>query len=360
MAMRFALTCCVALAFAVISTARADISASLKSGQNDIKQVGPLAFGPDGVLFVGDTQQGAVYAIATGDTKGDASKAKIDVKGIDQQVAAMLGTTSADILINAIAVNPATGNVFLAISRGKGPDAAPVLVRVDAAGKLSEVNLSEAKFSKALLNNVSERGNQRNQSITDLKYVDGKVIVAGLSNEEFASKLRVLEFPFSEDADRGASVEIFHGNHGAIETRSPVRTFVTLNIQGEKSILAGYTCTPLVTFPLSELKSGAKVTGKTVAELGAGNTPLDMISYQKDGKEYLLMANTRYGVRKVGTEDIPSVTPITKRVGGTGGLKFEDIDGLKNVVHLDKLNSENAVLLLAADGGSELRTIPLP
>src|SRR5262245_65414652 len=120
--------------------------------------------------------------------------------------------------------------------------------------------------------------------------------------------MRVLECPFCEDADRGASVEIFHGNHGAIETRSPVRTFVTLNIQGEKSILAGYTCTPLVTFPVSELKGGAKVTGKTVAELGEGNTQLDMISYQKDGKEYLMLANTRYGVRKIVATDIPWVS----------------------------------------------------
>src|SRR5262245_10372245 len=89
-AMRFALTACAALALAIASTARADLTESLKTGGMDIKQAGPIAFAPDGVLFIGDTQQGAVYAVATGDTKGDASKVKVDVKGVDGQIAAML------------------------------------------------------------------------------------------------------------------------------------------------------------------------------------------------------------------------------------------------------------------------------
>ena len=42
-----------------------------------------------------------------------------------------------------------------------------------------------------------------------------------------------------------------------------------------------------MTIPLSELKPGNKVKGKTIAELGNRNRPLDMIVYKgKDGKEY--------------------------------------------------------------------------
>src|SRR4051812_14119589 len=90
----------VALLVSVAAPARADATTSLKAGTIDIKQAGPLAFGPDGVLFVGDSRQGAVYAVATGDTGGDPSKVSVDVKGIDKQVAGMLGTTADDILIN--------------------------------------------------------------------------------------------------------------------------------------------------------------------------------------------------------------------------------------------------------------------
>jgi hypothetical protein len=281
------------------------------------------------------------------------------VKGIDAKVAAMLGIPAADLLINDMAVNPASGNVYLSVSRGRGATATPVIVRVDGAGALSEVKLSDAKFSKATLENIHASGNNRNQSITDISFVDGKVLIAGLSNEEFASKLRSVAFPFTK-ADRGASVEIYHGAHGAVETRSPVRTFATIQVNGKTNVLAAYTCTPLVLFPVDDLKDGTKVTGKTIAELGNGNQPLDIITYQKDGKEFLLLSNTRRGVMKIGTEQIPSVTPINQKIDSTAGTKFETIVDLENVAQLDKLNNETAVLLVTANGSSELKTIALP
>ena len=45
----------------------ADFTASLKLGKADIKFAGPLTFGPDGVLFVGDSLGSAVYALDTQD-----------------------------------------------------------------------------------------------------------------------------------------------------------------------------------------------------------------------------------------------------------------------------------------------------
>lgn len=357
--MKISLACWVALVLAVVCTARANLTESLKSGRMDIKQAGPLAFAPDGVLFVGDNQSGAIYAIDTGDTAGDPANASVNVKGIDKQIAAMLGTTPGDIIINDLAVNPASGNVYLSVSRGRGNAAAPALIKVDATGKISEVKLAEARFARASLNNAPAGGNQRGQAITDLAYSNGKVIVAGLSNEEFASKLRTLEFPFGKSDS--ASIEMYHGSHGAMETRSPVRTFVTMDIAGAPNVLAAYTCTPLVTFPIAELKGGSKVTGKTVAELGNGNTPLDMITYQKDGKEYLLVTNTKRGVMKVSTDGITNVAAIRQRIAGTAGLKFETIKELSNVKQLDKLNAQSAILLVAADGTeAELKTVPLP
>ena len=37
--------------------------------ESDIKSAGPLAFGPNGVLLVGDTVGAAVFAIETGDAE---------------------------------------------------------------------------------------------------------------------------------------------------------------------------------------------------------------------------------------------------------------------------------------------------
>jgi hypothetical protein len=81
-----------------------------------------------------------------------------------------------------------------------------------------------------------------------------------------------------------------------------------------------------VQFPIRELKPGAKIKGKTVAELGNRNRPLDMISYQKDGKPYLLLANSSRGIMKIATEKIVEVDGITEPVSGTKGLGYETIE----------------------------------
>jgi hypothetical protein len=196
---------------------------------------------------------------------------------------------------------------------------------------------------------------------TDLQFTGGQVIVAGLSNEEFASKLRVLDFPFKEAAD-GASVEIFHGAHGKLETHSPVRTLAVFDVAGQPNVLAAYTCTPLVRFPLSDLKPGGKIRGTTVAELGNRNRPLDMIVYQKDGKDYLLINNSSRGVMKVDVAKIDSTDGITDHVkgGGTAGLTYDTIKELTGVTQLDKLDKDRAVILVQTDSGMNLKAVALP
>ncbi len=338
--------------------AAADRDNGLRQGKPDLKSIGPLAFGPDGVLFIGDPQGAAVFAVDTGD-RGPAATGAVQVEGIDGKIASLLGIDSRQLLINSLAVNPASGLVYLSVSRGKGPDAMPVLLRIDRKGKIDEVSLADVKFAKAALPNAATK--QRQEAITGLAYVRGKVLVAGLSNEEFASTFRVIPFPFAE-ADRGAGIQIFHGSHGRLETASPVRTFVPYEVNGEQDLLAAYTCTPLVKIPVDELKPGAKVKGATVAELGNGNRPLDMIVYQKGGKDYLLLANNKRGVMKIATEGIDKIEPITSPVRGkpTAGLPYETVSSLKGVEHLAKLDGDNALLLVRAESGLNLETVPLP
>jgi hypothetical protein len=332
----------------------------LKKGNPGLKSAGPLAFGPDAILFVGDPKGAAIVALDTADKPASPAAGPIKVAKVDTQVASLIGATPKDILINSIAVNPASGAAYLSVSRGKGPDAAPAIIRIDTKGKVSLLPLEEIAFAKVSLPNASDKSRQ--EAITHLAFVKGKVIVAGLSNEQFASTLRSIPFPF-KDADKGASVEIFHGAHGKLETHSPVRTFVPYDIAGETHLLAAYTCTPLVKVPVADLKPGAHVKGTTVAELGNRNRPLDMIVYQKDGKDYILMANNSRGVMKITTEGINKVDPITKPVkgGGKAGLTYDTIAELKGVEHLDKLDKDNALVLVRGEDGSlSLDTVPLP
>ena len=121
------------------------------TGKVQIRSAGALAFGNEGVLFIGDSVGGSVVAVDTRDTKTSSNASSIDIKGINEKAAALLGTTPDQILINDVKVNPISKNVYLSVSRGKGPDSVPVILRVDANGKLSEFSLDNVQFSSAPL-----------------------------------------------------------------------------------------------------------------------------------------------------------------------------------------------------------------
>jgi hypothetical protein len=328
-----------------------------------LSSIGPLAFGPDGVLFAADRQAATIYALNLG-AQGSGARGTADVAAITSKIAAMLGTAPAEITITDLAVHPGSGNSFLAVTRGQGPTARPALLRVDGAGTVTLVTLDTVSYTSVTMPNpapesTTGRGG-RLQSVTDMALSNGRLIVSGLSNEEFASKLWSVPYPFAS-ADRGASVEIYHGNHGQLETRSPVMAFLPMTVDGQPHVIASYTCTPLVRFPVTSLKTGEKVVGTTIAEFGAGNQPLDMIQYEKDGQSFLLMSNSRRGVMKIPTADFGSAGAITERVGGTAGIPYETIASMSGVEQLDKLDANRSIVIASiASGDRNLTAVPLP
>lgn len=345
-----------ALLLAPAAAVRAD---DLKPGTPELKSATALAFGPKGLLFVGDSAGAAVFAIDTGDTKSAGDK-PLNVEKVDSKIAAALGVTDKDVRINDVRVNPASGNLFVSVARGTGAGTAAI-VKVTRDGTVTPLALKDVPFAKVALPNPATTGAKGGapEVITQIAYADGKVFVAGMSSEQFQSTLRAIPYPF-KDADKGTAIEIVHTAHNAaLETRSPIRTFVPYKIGGEENIMAAYTCTPLVKIPVSELKAGTKVSGKTIAELGNQNKPLDMIVYTKDGKDFVLMANSRLGVLKVPTTEFGSAPALTTAVkgGAAAGVKAEAIEALKDVVQLDKLDDGHAILLLKS---GDLKTVPLP
>ncbi len=354
----------------VTSASAANWTEGMKAGKADVKSVSQLAFGPEGILFIADSKSAAVFALDTGDKKATPA-ATLKVEAINGKIAAMLGTSADQITITDMAVNPISHNAYIAVARGRSASAAPVIIRVDKSGKLEAVSLDKMKFSKAVLPDApvdgvvgegNRKSNPRMESITDIAFLEDRVLIAGLSNEEFSSSLRAIPFPFKTVAN-GTSVEIYHGAHGRFETRSPVRTFVPFKVGNEPQLLAAYTCTPLVQFPMKDLAPGAKIKGKTVAELGNRNRPLDMIVYQKDGKDYLLMANSSRGIMKISTDNIEGVESITAPVGGGGtkGLGYKTIDSWTGVEQLDRLDDKLALVVRRDENKvMTLESLPLP
>src|SRR5207247_1565178 len=136
-----------------------------------------------------------------------------------------------DVAITDLVIHPKTHNAFVSVMRGQGAAAKPALFRVDGAGKVTMVNTDGLQYTSVALPNPAPApaNNQRSQSITQVKYSSGRVWVSGLSNEEFASKLWSVPYPFAK-ADAGTSLEIYHDNHQQLETRAPMYAFVPYTI----------------------------------------------------------------------------------------------------------------------------------
>lgn len=354
-------TLAVLAALAFVPAAFADATSGMKKGTPELKAAGALAFGPEGILFVADAPNSTIYAIATDDTKSGGVKS-VSVPRIDEVVGGLVGVKGSDVIINDMKVNPASGNIYLSGARGKDPSAAPLIIRVGGDGKAVEVPLKDVMFSSVKLSNKSR--NPRASAITSLVFHKGELFVAGMTTEEWESNLKAIPFPFSESTTKGTGVQIYHGAHGKFETTAPIQTFMAYNIGDQTHLLASYTCTPLVKIPVDEVKKGDKVKGTTVAELGNMNRPLDIIAYNKGGKDFALIANSARGVMKVALEGVDKIEPITPDTkidrGGTAGLKYDKVEGLAGTLQLDKLNDTTAVVVRKTDKGVSLETVELP
>ena len=153
----------------------------LAAGSPDIKSVGPLAFGPEGVLFVGDNVGAAIFAIDVGDSTAAGQAAAIDLDDLDGSLAAYLGCSREDVEIRDLAVHPHSRNAYLSVMRGSGDAAVPVIARIDASGAISDVALEDIAFSKSDIEDAADeddprevtRVKLRTVTVTDMSYVDG-------------------------------------------------------------------------------------------------------------------------------------------------------------------------------------------
>jgi hypothetical protein len=296
-----------------------------------LRSAGVLTFGADNVLFVGDITGAAVHAFAlrdkdltpqTGVELGNFRnfEGRDFVRGLDQKLAALLGTTYDKIVVNDMVVHQPTEQIFLSVERGRGPDALPAIVKVNH-GELevleldsiphSEVGIPNEPDQKAML----EFDTQRSFAITDVKYYKGEIFVTGVSNQRFASTLHRIPYPFNSQMAT-STVEIWHPVHGEFETRAPIIRQLIREVDGEPYLFAVYGCTPLVRFPLTSLKDGAHVRGDVIGELGYGSNPLDMLTFTDpfDQKDYLVVTIDSRAASRIAVFDL-----VTSKAEPTGG-----------------------------------------
>jgi hypothetical protein len=359
------------IALAVAGSGAALEAGGLEKGRPAIRSMGALAFGPDGVLFVGDSRSGAVFAIDLGDrTPREVSKPE-RVADVEGKLAALLGATPADVLVHDMAVNPLSKNVYFAVSRGRAaletPWALPndvadasVLVKLDEAQRFAVVDLGSVPHARLDLPRPVDPGKThkwkqglslRTETITDLLFADGALWIAGLSNEEFAAAMWRAAYPFDGKVAL-TTIGNFHAAHGEYETDAPVRAMVAYPLKGRTHLLAAYLCTPLVTFEVGALKDGQHVRGRTIGEFGSGNYPLDMVVYKDEGRDKLLIANSNLPFLVVDPRDVEAYEgELLARAGGyTAGVRFEARSGT-GVQQLDNFGESHVILLHRLMGG---------
>jgi hypothetical protein len=351
------------LLLAVLTGARATTpdARGLRLGNAAAESLGAMTFGPDGTLFIADQKAAALYAFDP-DDRGTASFGERALApGLDRKVAALLGTTADRIRFRDMAVHPKSRNVYLTVAREDDQAEQPALVRIKGPNAIELVDLRNIKFATTPIPEAPSRDAktpwgqpQWTMAVTDLAFADGQLYVAGLSNEQFASALRRVPFPFGKSGSIN-TVEIFHTSHDKWETAAPISAFVPLTVGGTPMILAGYGCSPIATFDRAALATNKHLRGRTVAELGGGNRPVDLITYRRNGQDWVLIANSHRTLMRIAVDEIAKAPAMTKAVDQAyepGGLGYLPIAS-SGVMHIADLGEEYvAVLQRDVESGS--------
>ncbi len=348
------------------------ILANVQQGDAEISRIGRMSFAPGGVLLVADIGSASIVAIETGDI-GPVKKLKERVNDVDKKIAAALGTDKEGINIADMTVNPASGKIYVSVQRKA--DGLNAIILFDENGKLAPLNLKKARFVRVPLP-VADQKTIRN--ISGVEFSKDRVLAAGQSNEEFSSKIYSLPLPLTHGkAGEVYSTETYHVAHGRWETRAPIQSFIPYQEEGEDYIVGSFACTPIAKFKISDIKQNEHIKGTSVVELGSGNRPMDMFTYEKNGKKWLITNTDRFhherrplgpsqywGVRvdmaylqadEINAEAARRV--VTEKSGPNG---IEVVDALFFAKHVAKLNNDEMVILRDNKGALDLEISKLP
>ncbi|MEO1476173.1 MAG: hypothetical protein AAFS13_07300 [Pseudomonadota bacterium] len=301
-----------------------------------------LEFGGPDLLFAASNDNGTVYAFTLDENDAGAVPDRptpYNIENFGTQLSEFLGVSPFDIAYNDLAVHPVSSAAFLSLTVRDPDGDKPALVKVTQDGTITFIDTNGLDTTRTELDETASADvvfwrdiPAASLTVTDLEFSDGKLLVAGLSTGEFASTLRQFDYPFTGSA-RASSIEIFHTAHNQNETRAPIRAMTMVPIDGEPTLVAAYTCTPLVTIPAANLADGAHVVGKTIAELGYGNVPVEVLAVTafnaqtRQPEEFILVINREMSANLIRMEDLteaaagPGLTTAFQGLGDTMGVE---------------------------------------
>lgn len=342
-----------------------------EQGNPKIKTIEAIAFGPNGLLLIGGGAQ--VVAVETGDTT-PSTWSKTEIANVDQLLAGKLGLPAKDIEVRKLAVNPASRKAYVALQSLKTKDNA--ILTIDGEGKVAEFPLDNVKYTSYAL----ATPNASITKVTDIAWADGKIIAATQATDKFASRVFTIDPAAKNGTPKQISTKTFHTGHNRWETQAPLRVLTAYLENGKSSVVGSFTCTPIVRYDLEDAKDDDQITGRSVVELGQGNTPLDMFAYERDNKKYILIGVVRnnkkpafgfpsaYWVARVDADLLKETTNINEKAPWRIGPDNKDKAGERVLVakeyfgarQMDRLDESRALAIVEGKDGMTLRALPLP
>lgn len=349
-----------------------------------LQSAGSIAFDDGNTLFVGDSKSGVVHAFRLpASSIQDQSNYKLGraetfegrtiIQGLDSKIAGMLGVSSDDVTINDMVVHKPSKQVFFSVHRGLGPQAHALIMKVNM-GEVEIVDLTSGEHTSQSVGPVPtseqlEFGQPLNMlAITDIDFYEGELFIAGISNEEFSSKLRRTKFPFDGEVNT-TSIEIWHAVHAQYETRAPIIAQTIVELNDEATLIAIYACTPIVRIPLSDLVDGAKIRGEMIGEMGFGNTPIDVARFVNgmDKSRNVIVTNTNRSAVQIPLDAI-ATAPLMPH--GDGVQPNFTVSGvaqypmpMSGTLHLDVVDDYWAMTIRRSPEAPfdiQMHTLPLP
>ena len=165
----------------------------------DVQSISRLAAGPENILFVADWKRARLHAITLPAAAQKPAGTAFSILDLDGVLSKQVG--GAKITIGDMVVRPGTAEVYIAVSYGAAKTPALFVVTGDHGAR--RVNLKAAKSTSIALRDAPTSNYkfwrempERSFTVTDMKWRDGELFVAGLSNQDFASILRWIKYSF--------------------------------------------------------------------------------------------------------------------------------------------------------------------
>jgi hypothetical protein len=309
-----------------------------------------LKFDAQGMLVAADAKNDRILGLAVEEKAAPAKPVKIDNLG--EQLAKALDAGSDPVTVHDVAVHPASHAVYLSASKKGG--GGTLLFRVHGE-KLEKVDLGSLKTTSVALPAGSRP--------FDLVVTSQDVVVSSMNRDKtFGSALHRVALPLKEGGVATAETEIYHTSHKRWETKAPLVAMAAFSSGGQDYIMGSTACTPVVRIGVSDVADKKKVQTSTIVELGSRNAPVSMLVYARDGRQSLLVTNTKEGAYKVAEPILAETAKLNEKAVNRGaGVEVETVEAWKGAKKSAVLDSASAVVVRdGGDGTLSLQTLPLP